>query len=98
MFVTVSDMLAFQSHEVLTFMLIMYSSGIRQSEDSRETVLGLLGTVANSDIAISCSVILYIDKCLAPHVNVDHTILDRGYSHQLGHRMLNKPCTKNLHW
>ena len=98
MFVAVSDMLAFQSHEVLTFMLIMYSSGRRQSEDSCETDLGLLGTVANSDIATSCSVILYIDKCFAPHVYVDHTVLKRGYSNQLGHRTLNKACTKDLHW
>ena len=98
MFVAVSDMLAFQSHEVLTFMLIMYSSYIRQSEESRETDLGLLGTVANGDIATSCSVILYIDKCFAPHVYVDHTVLNRSYSNQLWHRTLNKPCTEDLHW
>ena len=98
MFVAVSDMLAFQSHEVLTFMLITYSSARRESEDQRETVMGLLGTVANSDIATSCSVILYIDKCFATHVYVDHTVLNRGYSSQLRHRMSNKSCAQNLHW
>ena len=68
-------MLAFQSQEVLSFTLIMYSSGICYSDDSREKALESKSTIAYGNGAIGkSSIVLYIDKCLASHVNVEHTI------------------------